>query len=130
MGEKIWRGEFSSDPKEMDEFYQVMGPLYAYKFLPNADSSAIEINYNLDVLNYGWSDFLKRFDFTDSLANIYCPTLILQGAQDWIFDVEQAHSLHANIKNSDLKIYDECSHMLWTDQWERFSNDVAEFLGK
>ena len=44
------------------------------------------LTYNVDVLNFGFGDFLKKFDFRPALKNVNCKTLILWGADDWISD--------------------------------------------
>lgn len=126
LGKKIWTGTFTGEPDENDEFFQAMTPLYQLSFKPGMPTPPL--TYNVDVLNFGFSDFLRKFDFRPSLKNIKCKTLILWGADDWISDKHQGKIIHEGIKNSTLKIYTDCSHLVWLDQWEKFEKDITDFV--
>lgn len=128
FGEKIWTATFTGSPEEVSEFYEVMGPLYSYSFKPGA-ATDVALTYNVDVLNFGFGKFLKKFDYRPSLSQIKCQTLILWGEDEWIFDKKQINIIHSEIKNSKLITYQHCSHMLWIDQWEQFLQDIRDFLG-
>lgn len=126
LGKKLWTGTFTGKPDENEEFFQVMTPLYQLTFKPGMPTPPL--TYNVAVLNFGFGDFLRRFDFRPVLSMIKCSTLILWGAEDWVSDKNQAKILHKGIKTSTLKIYPNCSHLLWLDQWDRFLRDVVDFL--
>ena len=126
LAKKLWTGTFTGDPEENDEFFQAMTPLYQLTFKPGMPTPPL--TYNVDVLNFGFGDFLRKFDFRPTLKNVKCKTLILWGADDWISDKNQATIIHQGIKGSTLKIYSHCSHLLWLDQWDKFLADVTEFL--
>ena len=127
LGKKLWTGTFTGEPDENDEFFQVMTPLYQLTFKPGMPTPPL--TYNVDVFNFGFGDFLRRFDFRPVLKKIECKTLILWGADDWICDKNQAKILHEGIKRSILKMYSHCSHLLWLDQWDKFLHDVTwDFL--
>jgi proline iminopeptidase len=126
LGKKLWNGTFTGEPNENDEFFQTMTPLYQLSFKPGMPTPPL--TYNVDVFNFGFGDFLKKFDFRPGLKNIKCKTLILWGADDWICDKNQGKIIHEGIKGSVLKMYSHCSHLIWLDQWENFLADVTEFL--
>ena len=103
-----------------------MSPLYSYSFIPS--EPPLEIGYNLDVMNYGWGDFLQDFDFSDELSRITCKTLILWGEAEWIMPLSHITLMNDSIKHCTLKTYPQCMHMLWIDQWDRFKEDALSFL--
>lgn len=125
-GERIWAGTFTDSPEEVAEYYETMGPLYSVSFKP--DMPTPSITYNVDVLNLGFSKFLKEFDYRPELSRIKCKTLILWGEDDWIADKKQAVIIHNGIAGSELIIYKHCGHLFWVDQWEKFMNKMIEFL--
>ena len=126
FAEKLWHGTFDGSKKEIVDFYRLLSPLYAYSFEPS--EPPLEIGYNIDVMNSGWGGFLHNFDYTDRLAEIKCTTMILWGADEWIMPRSQIDTLHASIRNCTLRIYPQCMHMLWIDQWLMFKRDSVEFL--
>lgn len=126
FAQKLWTGSFSGSSDEVKAFYHLMSPLYSYAFEPG--EAPLEISYNLEVMNYGWGEFLKQFDFTPLLKNVTCETLILWGEQEWIVPKEQVDLVCNGISNCQLKTYPECMHMLWIDQWDRFVKDSISFL--
>ncbi len=127
LGEKIWTGTFTGSAKEVSEFYEIMGPLYSYTFKPGM-SSDVALTYNVEVLNFGFSQFLKKFDYRSRLSQVKCRTLILWGEDDWISDKKQAKVINEGIRDSELVMYTQCSHLVWIDQWEKFLYKMNEFL--
>ncbi len=126
LAQKLWTGTFTGEAQENDEFFQVMTPLYQNTFKPGMPTPPL--SYNVDVLNFGFAGFLKKFDFRPLLKNVKCETLILWGEDDWISDKNQAKTIHEGIPESILKVYPDCSHLLWLDNWETFVADVSTFL--
>lgn len=126
LAQKLWTGTFTGAPDENDEFFQTMTPLYQNTFKPGMPTPPL--TYNVDVLNFGFGNFLKKFNFLPTLKNVKCNTLILWGADDWISDKHQAKIIHEGINGSILKVYPNCSHLLWLDNWEKFVEDVTDFL--
>lgn len=104
-----------------------MSPLYSYAFIPG--EPPLEIGYNLEVMNYGWSTFLHSFDFKPRLEKILCEVLILWGEQEWLFQLEHIQYLNRHIKKSKVIKYQNCMHMLWLDQWDQFKRDALKFFG-
>lgn len=125
-GEKLWAGKFTGSPEEVAEYYETMGPLYAYSFKPGQPTPSL--TYNVEVFNLGFTQFLKKFDYRPHLSQVKCKTLILWGEDDWILDKKQAAIIHHGVPQSELVIYQQCSHLLWIDQWEKFVNQMIKFL--
>ncbi len=126
FAQKIWNGAFTGTQEEVAEYYEVMGSLYAYTFKPGGPTPAL--TYNVEVLNLGFSQFLKQFDYRSKLSQIKCKTLIFWGNDDWICDKKQADIIHHGIAGSELRVYLQCSHLLWIDQWEKFVKNMIDFL--
>ena len=126
FAKKLWTGTFDGSREEVVKFYELMSPLYAYTFEPG--EPPLDIPYTVDIMNFGWGDFLHKFDFRDQLKNITCETLLLWGENEWIMPKRQVDLVHNAISNCTLKIYPKCMHMLWIDQWELFKRDSLGFL--
>jgi len=127
FAKKLWSGTFDGSAKEIEDFYNLMSPLYSYSFMPG--EPPLEIGYNLEVMNYGWSNFLHSFDFKLKLDQILCEVLILWGEQEWLFPRSHIDYLDSHITDSKVKIYQNCMHMLWIDQWDQFREDSLAFFG-
>ena len=126
FAEKLWHGTFDGSKQEISDFYRLMSPLYMCSFEPA--EPPLEIGYNLDVMNYGWGNFLKCFDYQAALSDVCCDVLLLWGENEWIMPRSHIDIIANAIPRCTLKTYPECMHMLWMDQWERFVNDALAFL--
>jgi len=126
FSEKLWNGAFDGSKEEVVDFYNLMSPLYSYSFEPG--EPPLYIGYNVDIMNYGWGNFLRRFDYEPELSNIRCKTLILWGEDEWMMPKSHVDLLLKLIPRCSLKIYPKCMHMLWVDQWDMFVHDALAFL--
>ena len=68
-------------------------------------------------------------DFSKEISQIKPETLIVWGEEDQGIDVENAYKMHELIKNSTLKIYPGCGHMLQGEKPKELGRDIIEFLG-
>ena len=125
MAEKIWQGAFK-DEQDLVKFYQVMGPFYSSTFDPSEPVPPIASN--IAILNYGWGNFLKKFDYRNDLEKIKCKTLILWGEDEVFFDKKQIDVLVKHIQQCELSIFPACGHLLWIDNWEGFIEQVVPFV--
>lgn len=125
MGKAILTGCFNLS-NDAAHYYQTMGPLYSTTFDPTLPTPSI--SYILELANYGFRTFLREFDYAPKLSQVKCQTLIIAGDQDWIADLKQAERVHQRILGSQLIVYENCGHMIWIDQWERFLQDVIRFI--
>ena len=125
MANKIWAGAFQGE-KDLTEFYRVMGPLYSSTLDP--DEPVPPIASNIAILNYGWRNFLKKFDFRNELEKIKCKSLILWGDEEIFFDKNQIDFLVQHIKHCDVIVFPKCGHLLWLDDWEGFIKCTIDFI--
>lgn len=126
FAEKLWHGAFDGSKEEIADFYRLMSPLYSYSFIPG--EPPLDIGYNVDVMNEGWGSFLQHFNYVDELANVECETLILWGENEWIMPRSHIDLICRTIPHCSLKVYPQCMHMLWIDQWQMFLRDSLAFL--
>ncbi len=125
-GEKILTGNFTFSPDVVTEYYETMGPLYSCSFKPGMPTPSI--TFNVELVNLGFKEFIKNFDYRPMLSEVKCQTLIIAGENDWIFDKKQSEIIHQGISGSKLIVYPNCGHMIWIDQWEKFLSDVINFI--
>ena len=89
----------------------------------------------MEVLREMWvrrSDFriggnLKGFDFTDSLARVKAPALVVIGDRD-IVSTETADITRASLPRATLVVMAECAHMMYIDQTAGFNRLLEAFL--
>lgn len=71
-----------------------------------------------------------RRDYTQDLANINVPTLIIVGREDSIRPVADAEFMHRGIRDSRLEIIEDAAHMTNMEQREIFNKTLTAFLMK
>jgi len=130
--EDLFAGTFK-DAEHFKTYYQTTSSLYLFN--PTKQESKLptiepNVPYNIAITNFGFSDFLKKFNFEPYLKNITCKTLILVGQYDWINDPIHAKYMADHIPNAQLVIFDQCGHFVWEDQREKFFNILDEYLKK
>jgi 3-oxoadipate enol-lactonase len=73
---------------------------------------------------------LGAFDVRDSLKDINLPTAIIVGEEDYATPVEMAQQMHANIKNSTLKIIPKARHLTPIECSEEINVSLAALIAK
>ncbi len=126
--EWLWNGSFES-LEQLREYYYVMGPMYSLAFdeAKFAQSWGRGIR-NFEQLNFGFSTFLRTFDFRDRLPDVGCPTLVIGGAHDWICPPAQSRIIADLIPRAHLKIFANSSHAVAADEPAEFLAAVRGFL--
>jgi len=133
MAQVLWDGNFESG-EQQKEYYEVMAPLYSYSYeeTPEArlasENAQKRSNRSYEALNEGFSGFLRDFDVTEFLPQIKVPTLIITGRHDWITPVESSILMNEKIPNSKLVIFEESSHSVIKDEYDKFIETVKEFV--
>jgi proline iminopeptidase len=126
--QRLWDGAFDS-VDQLREFFFVMGPLYSRRFRPEEFEEGWQRGVHSVVpLNRGFGDFLRRFDFTDRLHEIPCPTLVLAGAHDWICAPQHARLIADRIPRAHLKVFPDSAHLVAVDEPEAYLAAVRGFL--
>ena len=69
-----------------------------------------------------------RRDYSDELANITVPTLIIAGREDGVRKPEDAEFIHRGIRGSQLVVIDDAGHLMNMEQPERFNRALIEFF--
>ncbi len=70
------------------------------------------------------------YDFTDRLAEVACPTLVVQGDRDVLVPVGDAHEFAARIPNSATLILHDTGHVPMLERPTTFNRVLIEFLGQ
>ena len=73
------------------------------------------------------AEAILRFDASDELSKITCPTLILGGEEDRIVGAEASRELHEKIAGSELFVYEGLGHAAY-EEAEDFNARVFRFL--
>jgi len=71
---------------------------------------------------------MKNWRGYENLKNINNETLIIWGDKDISYNFEQVETLKNNIPNSNLIIFEGCSHNVHLEEPEKFNNTVVDFL--
>ncbi|HEX3349566.1 MAG TPA: alpha/beta hydrolase, partial [Acetobacteraceae bacterium] len=128
--EAVW-GKGFKDEAEMRHYYDVMGPMYSYKYKP-AEAAVIRGRGTLspDAINraFGPGGFMHTYDLRPELSKITAPTLILAGRRDWICAPEFSEEIHRLIAGSDLRIFENSSHSIRADEPEAMMDAIRGFV--
>ena len=124
----LWEGSFQSQ-QQVYEYYKAMGPMYS----TTCDLEKLEKGWsrgirNFEQLNYGFSSFLRTYDFIDQLHSIKCPTLVMGGAHDWICPPNHSEIMAEKIPRAHLKIFANSSHSIADDEPEAYLAAIRGFL--
>jgi 3-oxoadipate enol-lactonase len=71
-----------------------------------------------------------RRDYTEDMAKIDVPTLVIVGREDSIRPVADAEFMHRGIRNSRLEIIEDAAHMTNMEQPEEFNDALFSFLNR
>ncbi len=72
---------------------------------------------------------IKNIDFTGDLEKITVPTLITCGRHDEVTP-EIARTLHSGIRNSEMLVFQESSHLQFWEEREKYMNELEKFIKK
>jgi len=127
----LWAGELNTVAL-LKHYYTVMGPLYARKYDPEvAAATRGRGTHSPEPLNRacGPGGFLHGYDLRPQLGKIKAPTLILAGRHDWICAPEFSEEIHHRIPGSQLRIFEESSHSIRSDEPQAMVDAIAAFVG-
>lgn len=131
--EALQRGlaEPTDDDRLFSKLWSAILPLYFHR--PQAwdlDSLFAQTRFGAQAC-YRSFDCLGKFNVRSRLTEIRVPTLILNGADDWVAPVEQAaRRLLAGIPGSELVIFEQSGHWPFIEEQERFQRVVSDWLAK
>jgi proline iminopeptidase len=128
----LWAGELDT-AERLSQYYDVMGPLYARNFDAGSAAAGRARGTSSPVpLNraFGPGGFLHSFDLRPRLGEITAPTLILAGRHDWICAPEFSEEIHRHIPGSVLRIFENSSHSIRSDEPQAMIEAIAEFVAR
>jgi len=70
----------------------------------------------------------KNWNGVSTLKNIKNETLIIWGAKDKSYNLEQVQTLEKNIANSKLIIFKDCAHNVHLEEPKQFNKTIRDFL--
>lgn len=130
MCDDLFAGRVDSD-EAMRRFFTVMGSLYSRKYDPAiANEGLYRTIYSPEALNqaHGPEGFLRSFDLRPQLSAITAKTLIVAGRHDWISAPEFSQEIQERIPGSDLRIFEQSSHMIAADEPQQLQDVIAGFI--
>ena len=129
MCDEMFGGKLDTSEK-LRHFFEVMGPLYSRKHDLKAGVGLGATLLSPEPFNmaHGPQGFLRTFDLRPQLHRITARTLVLAGRHDWICPPEFAEEIQGLIPGSDLRIFEESSHTIGTDELQKSLDVVAGFL--
>lgn len=128
--EALFAGHLST-PEQVRRYFDTMGPLYSRAYDETAFKMALDRGiFEPEALNraHGPNGFLRSFDLRPELSEIKAPTLILVGRHDWICPPEFSKEIHALIPHSELKIFEQSSHSVASDEPHACLDAIRGFL--
>jgi proline iminopeptidase len=118
-------------PESMADYARLCLPLYNRRpqdpdFLPRTMAQA---NFAL-AMSYFRGE-LRRFDFTDALARVCCPTLVVTSDDDPITPPADGEDIAAALPPHLVRLerFPGCGHPAYQDDPERFFRVLRQFVG-
>jgi len=86
--------------------------------------------WNMQTGNLVWQDLVKsNYDLKPKLHNILAPTLIIQGRQDALGQVNPI-TISQLIPNAELTFLEKSAHLMWLDRPEAYYEAIGQFLDR
>lgn len=109
------------DPSQVPNYEQ-----YTRELSP--DEQLVEHSNREMASRLCWKPYLYNPSLPYYLAKVSTPTLIVWGRQDAIIPVECGELFQKALRNSSLRIIDNCGHSPATEKPQEFLNAITEFL--
>jgi pimeloyl-ACP methyl ester carboxylesterase len=81
-----------------------------------------------DALKLFNEEIVGTFDLRPELPRITAPTLVITGEQDFICGPVCSREIADGVDGADLVLLEDCGHVVFVEQPERFAGAVASFL--
>jgi proline iminopeptidase len=128
VAQRLWDGNFENEG-QLREYFKVMAPMYSLKHDPDTSVKVWDNKIlSIDAINVAFGGFLRTYDVTDQLYKITAPTLVIGGRHDWICAPEFSEEIAGCIKNADLRIFENSSHLIRADEPEALMDAINGFL--
>ena len=87
-----------------------------------------KLNDNSPNIMYSmWKSMIQK-DYRNILDKIDIPALILFGEKSTLYSIEVGEYLRDNIKDSQLVIFKDCTHLLVLEKPIEFNREISEFI--
>jgi pimeloyl-ACP methyl ester carboxylesterase len=95
-----------------------------FKILPNSvfNNTGLQKKETIKL-----SDSMKNLDFSNDLANIPCPALVICGSKDTM-NIKSAKYLSKKIQNAEIKIIENAGHAINTENPKRLALELETFF--
>ncbi len=106
-------------------------PLYMQRKLDAADRDAAHrVRSRSEVGLHFAAGEMQRFDFTDALSKIGCPTLVIGAERDPVCPIEDQEDIERALTNAEVRFerFESCAHVPWADEPERYYAVVRDFV--
>jgi proline iminopeptidase len=123
-----------SAPARDDAHYRAIWkqilPLYFKRFDPRvAAEIEARARFSAAALNYGMGVAAPAFDVVAQLPSIGAPTLLVNGASDWLAPHDACtRPLLAGLPHARLEVFEQSGHFPFIEERARFVKLVGEFL--
>ena len=111
----------------MRERFPMIWPLYFKHFDAEVGRRLLE-NTIVSVEGRAREGETEAYNVAPRLGEIYIPTLVLVGREDFICPPSQAHILHEGIANSELVIFENSGHLPYIEEPEPFFTAVRDWM--
>lgn len=126
--ERIMDGRVRDD-EDLRACWAEILPLYDHVYDPAATQRKVEATtYRYRTHNWAFTQNVPRYDITDQLHRITCPTLVTVGRSDWITPVACSERIVSLVPGARLEVFEQSGHSPQSEQAEDFQRIVRAFL--
>ncbi|MBU5428360.1 alpha/beta hydrolase [Tissierella pigra] len=86
-------------------------------------------NNSPNIMYSIWKSMIEK-DYRKTLSKIHIPALIIFGGESTFYSIDTGRYLKENIINSELVIFQDCTHLLVLENPIRFNRVLEEFTSK
>jgi proline iminopeptidase len=114
--------------EQLQRLFEVVGPYY----MPHSSASAawevLEATVFRKEAMDGGDRALADWDVGDRLGEIRTPTLVITGADDFLFPPERAERLGSEIPSASVVVMEDAGHLPFVEQQAAFLSAVSDHL--
>lgn len=125
---RLFNGQMR-DNEDLKETFKAILPLYTHDYDPGQAEEALKsCIFRFETHNAAFANEVPRFNVTDRLNTITCPTLVTVGRADWACTVERNEVIAAGVPNSTFVIFERSGHAPQVEEKELWHKTVRDFL--
>ncbi|MBC7518090.1 MAG: alpha/beta hydrolase [Microbacteriaceae bacterium] len=127
---RYWSGNIRDDA-DLKACWAELIPLYDYEYDAEKSTAAVEAGfYRHESHNWCFQHNWGSYDLTAQLGSVTAPTLVTVGRLDWITPVSSAETISRLMPNAELVIFEESGHSPQTEEPEKFTAVMREFIDR